>query len=144
MRRALPQPARVGRPLDVIVALSAAEFLGQVDSHIEPRQRENRGARLPAGTAQTGQENRPLSDGRFSVFSGFGEQFPPSACGGGSGWGHYTRSILVNNQPNFPLITAASQKGQMLVMSTLTAAPQFGHACAVIVPGRPVSVLDGR
>src|ERR1700737_3818972 len=27
------------------------------------------GARLPAGTAQTGQENRPLSDGRFSVFS---------------------------------------------------------------------------
>ena len=45
------------------------------------------------------------------------------------------RSTLVNNQPNLPLMTAASQKGQMLVMSTLTEAPQFGHACEVIVPG---------
>jgi hypothetical protein len=34
-----------------------------------------------------------------------------------------------------PLITAASQKGQMLVMSTLTDAPQFGQLCDVIVPG---------
>jgi len=47
----------------------------------------------------------------------------------------YTRSIRVNNQPNFPEITAASQKGQMLVMSTLTEAPQLGQVCEVIVPG---------
>ncbi len=56
----------------------------------------------------------------------------------------YTRSMRVNNQPNFPLMTAASQKGQMLVMSTLTEAPQFGQACEVIVPGRPVCAVDGR
>jgi len=52
--------------------------------------------------------------------------------------------MRVNSQPNFPLMTAASQKGQMLVMSTLTEAPQLGHACEVIVPGRPVCAVDGR
>jgi hypothetical protein len=55
-----------------------------------------------------------------------------------------TRSIRVNNQPNFPLMTAASQNGQMLVMSTFTDAPQFGQTCEVIVPGRPVCAVDGR
>lgn len=48
---------------------------------------------------------------------------------------YYTRSIRVSNHPNFPEITAASQNGQMLVMSTLTDAPQFGQVCDVIVPG---------
>ena len=52
--------------------------------------------------------------------------------------------MRVSNQPNFPLMTAASQKGQMLVISTLTEAPQFGQACAVMVPGRPVVAVDGR
>jgi hypothetical protein len=54
------------------------------------------------------------------------------------------RSIRVNNQPNFPLITAASQKGQMLVMSTLTAAPQLVQLCEVMVPGCPVTNVEGR
>jgi hypothetical protein len=58
--------------------------------------------------------------------------------------GRQTRSIRVNNQPNLPLMTAASQKGQMLVMSTLTDAPQFGQACDVMVPGRAVCAVDGR
>src|ERR1700681_1410663 len=112
------------------------------------------GARLPAGTAQTGQENRPLSDGRFSVFSAekalkpsshrrppqsevYAQPFSPRI-------NDYTRSMRVNNQPNLPLITAASQNGQMLVMSTLTDAPQLGHACEVTAPGLPASASDGR
>src|ERR1700694_2311809 len=57
---------------------------------------------------------------------------------------NYTRSMRVSNQPNLPLITAASQKEQMLVMSTLTDAPQFGQVCDVIVPGGPVVMVDGR
>ena len=159
------------------------------------------GARLPAGTAQTGQENRPLSDGRFSVFSrekrlkpiSFrsnlsqqgtrasrrpvegvcprvsvtgkssaveireprqGSRISPGApmsaetsVNGTAQPGcpcNQTRSMRVNNQPNFPLMTAASQKGQMLVMSTLTDAPQLGQACEVMFPGLPVSAREGR
>ena len=52
--------------------------------------------------------------------------------------------MRLRDQPNLPLITAASQKGQMLVTSTLTGAPQLGHCKAVTVPRSAVDVVAGR
>jgi len=52
--------------------------------------------------------------------------------------------MRVSDQPNLPLITAASQKGQMLVRSTFTGAPQLGQASAVMFPRCALTALAGR